>query len=303
MSNDLDLNLLRALNALLLTQSVSASARRLGVTQPAMSASLRRLRLHFGDPILVRRGNQMLPTPLAERLLSSVGEAMEAVRRALRPEDAEFEPGDRAMSVCIATTDDVICVLGPALMQYFKKRAPGVRLSMQTLNSRYNLSALELGEVDVAITVDWQAPEQLRRRPLYVDKFVVVLPKQHPMAAQRLTARRFAASKHLLVAPFGGKTGPLDKALAKCGLAREITLCVPNFALVPVLLRDRPELVCTMPELAARRLFADQEVVLQRPPFQLDPLRFEVYWHLRSQRDPVHRWIRGALVEVSAALT
>ncbi len=294
----LDFNLLKALQALLVTQSVSEAARRVGVTQPAMSAALSRLRVVFDDPLLIRRGNRMLPTPRAADLVETVSAALDGVRRVFaRPdEEADVEPPSE---VSIATTDDVVTVLGPGLV---RSLSGSRRIVFKSLDAEYNRTGLELGGVDVVITVDWTAPGQLRRRHLFTDQFVTVAMRSHPLARGRVSAASFAAASHLLVAPLGGARGPVDAALAERDLQRQVSMVAPTFSVVPQLLRSCPELVCTLPGRVAQRVFSRRSVAWIRTPVELPALRYDLFWHRRTHADLRHRALRRRVLEAAQAV-
>jgi len=228
-----------------------------------------------------------------------MGESMtEAVRGVLGFGERDFDPSGLDTVLRVATTDEVISLLGPALLGRLGAEAPGVRLAFRPLTPSYNLSELELGQVDVVITVDWTAPPQLRRTRLFSDAFCCVVAPSHALAHGGLDAQQYAQQRHLLVAPLGGGWGPVDQALADQGLSRTVAVVVPVFSLVPRLLLDCPDLMCTLPRRVAESLFARDEVAWFEPPVALQPVRYDLFWHERTQTDVAHRWIRQILREL-----
>ncbi len=298
----LDFNLLKSLQALLKSESVSGAAELMGVSQPAMSASLARLRDLLEDPVLVRQGHRMVPTPWALRVAQPVNEAVEAVRKLLSPQAPQADWGQSLRKLSIATTDEVAYYLGPYVIKALRQAGSQAQTIFRTLDPGYNLTALELGEVDLVITVDWTVPEQLMRSRLYDDEFVCVLSNNHPQAQNLLSAESYCNYPHLLIAPLGGTSGPVDALLADQGLSRNISLIASNFLLAPSLLKSNRELLCTLPYLSAKKLFPAREVHLQPPPLELDKVRYDLFWHQRSHADGQHRWLRELVRQATAKM-
>lgn len=295
----LDLNLLKSLRALLDTRSVSRAAEAIGVSQPAMSAALRRLRAALGDELLLRQGHQMIPTAYAESLVEPLADAFGQLEVALF-QRAGFDASTWATTLFILTTDDVIEVLGGPLHDALAELAPGVTLAFRTLTSDYGKGQLQRGDAHLAITVDWTAPPELKRVRLYDDRFVSLVRADHRFARRRPSRAAFARAEHLLVAPLGGTWGPVDDALADDGLGRAIRAVVPTFSSAPGYL-VRSELVCTLPRHFARAVAGVHGLKLFETPVALAPLRYDLFWHPRFDRDPGHVWLRGLLREVADA--
>ena len=296
----LDLNLLVALDRLLATSSVTLAAEELGLTQPAMSRSLQRLRDVLGDPLLVRVGRGLVPTPRAQALAPAVSEALQAARRVFaRPEP--FDPATARGEVRIAMGDESQATFGPAILESIWRQAPGVDVRLRRLSLETVQEGLS-GKIDLAITPDLTAlpasagpPPDLREfvvRKLYERRFVVASSPQHPR--RRFTLESFAAADHLLVGFDGSGRGFVDDLLEARGLRRRVAATVTNFASATQLVA-RSRLIATLPEEAVRT--AGVKLVVARPPLELPTLPVMLAWHPRNTTDPRQRFLREAVVE------
>lgn len=285
---NVDLNLLVVLAVLLEERSVTAAAGRLARTQSAISHSLARLRELFGDPLFVRVGAGMQPTPRAMLLREPLLVLLRGVEGlVLAP--APFEPGTATQRVRIAASDyQQLVVLLPALARV-RERAPGI--DVEVAGPRSDLArALASGELDLGLTVG-PAAAGLAYEPLLDDRFVCVVgPK---LRMRRLDLAAYTSMPHALVAPLGRPGGTVDDALAQRGLARRVAIVLPDFLTALRLVADA-ELILTLPE---RLVDAVGGAGLRRlpPPLELPPLRLGLAWHERVAHDPGIGWIRAQI--------
>jgi DNA-binding transcriptional LysR family regulator len=294
-----DLNLLVALDALLTERHVSRAAARVGLTQPAMSNALARLRRVLGDPLFVRTPEGMRPTPRAEALAGPLGEALRTVRERVLRQD-KFDPATAQRTFGIATQDYEQLVLLPAVTARLAREAPGIRLQVTTPSERLPVLDLSQGKIDIMIGVHQATPAGLMRQTLMTDEFLCVVA-DGPDAPTKLTLKSYAAMDHLLISPYGGMTGYVDEALAKAGLARQVKLAVPDFALAPWLLLKTPY-VLTMPERAARQLAIHLPLRLLPPPVVVPAFTEYMFWHERTHTDPAHKWLRQVIKDAAEAV-
>jgi len=298
----IDLNLLVALSALLAERSVTRAAVRLGLSQPAASRALARLRETFGDPLLVRTRDGLVPTPRAAALEAPLGRLLDDVGDLVRR--PEFDPATARGRFAVATVDYVDAVLLPALAEALRARAP--RIDLVSLPSPRDpavaLAALAEGRWDLqAMRFDDAAPAGILRQRLFEDDLVCLLRRGHPALASGLTAEAFAALDHVLITVTDDRPGPVDDALAAMGLARRIAVRVPHFLAAP-LVAARTDAVLTMPRRLAR-MFADWlPVDLAEPPLPLAGFAISQFWHERRHGDPAHAWLRALAREVAAGL-
>lgn len=296
----LDLNLLKALDALLDERHVTRAASRLGVTQPAMSAMLGRLRDTFNDPLFARTGRGIVPTSRALELAAPLKQVLAGAAALLQP--GVFEPATATASITIAATDYALRAVAVPFITALKTRAPHVRVALLPVDDRQVHSQLERGEVDLAlVTPDGLAPD-LHARRLFDEHYVCVLRSGHPAlgASRRLTLKRFCALDHALVSYSSGSFhGTTDDALDRLGLSREVTLSIKSFIVVPDILRAT-DMVAVLPS----RLVAGVEgLVVCPPPLDIPGFTKMAVWHERSHHDPAQRWLRNLLFEASQGAT
>lgn len=291
-----DFNLLITLDALLGEGSVAGAARRLGLSPSAMSRALARLRGTTGDPLLVRAGRGLVPTPRALMLRDQVARLVQEAETVLRPQQ-EIDPAHLVRTFRLRASDGFVETLGPALLARLAAEAPGVRLHFVAKPDKES-GPLRHGELDFETGVIGtnMAPE-LHTQALFRDRFIAVVRSGHPLCEGPLTAARYAAAHHILVSRRGQEHGPIDQALAALKLERHVTTLVPGFATALALLRGS-DLVATVPELHCASLYPD--LVRIPLPFSLPGITLALLWHPRLDADPAHRWLRRLIRDICA---
>jgi DNA-binding transcriptional LysR family regulator len=298
-----DLNLLRALDALLAEGSVASAARRLGLSASAMSRTLARLRAATGDPLLVRAGRGLVPTPRAIELRDRVREAAEEALALLRPAIAGPDLSGLERTFTIRANDGFVETLGARLLAALTEAAPGVRLRFAPKPDK-DVRVLREGLVDLEVGVLGKAGPEVRVQALFRDRFVGVVREGHPLlAAGEITPERYAACGHVVASRRGDTNGPVDQALASLGLRRSIVVVVPGFsaALAIAKASDLVALVTASFHNATNE--SQPEAGLRRSrafplPVQTEPITVSQIWHPRLDADPAHRWLRGTLLAV-----
>jgi DNA-binding transcriptional LysR family regulator len=302
-----DLNLLFALDALLAEQNVSRAAVRVGLSTPAMSHALARLRKQLGDPLLVRAGQQMTATPRALDLRAQVAGLVAAARGVMAPPPvSDLRLLRRTFR--LRTSDHLLAILG-ARLDRFLRTAPDVLLHVQP-SGRDDPALLRDGALDLAIGVYDYAPysdlpSDLRIQQLWEDEFVCLVRRDHPTVRRKLSLAQFAALEHVQIAPRGNPGGYVDEMLGKHGLERRITRAVPFFMVGLQLLAETDYLMTTS-SVFARRLARKFGLRIVAPPaaLGLEPYQVAQIWHPRDDRDPPHRWLReqvAAAAKITAA--
>jgi len=293
-----DLNLLLTLDALLTEGSVAGAARRLRLSPSAMSRSLARLREATGDPLLVRAGRGLVPSPRALELRERVGPLVDEARSALRPA-ANLDLARLAREFTLRTREGFVENFGAALLARVAGEAPGVRLRFAPKPDR-DSGPLRDGSVDLETGVigSTTGPE-LRAQALFRDRFVAVVREGHPLTNGRLKAKRYAAGRHVAISRRGTVAGPVDEALSALGLSRDIIVTVAGFYEALALARGT-DLVATVPERHTAHL--RQGLQTLDLPLALAPAPFTVslLWHPRMDGDSAHRWLRGCVRECCA---
>ncbi|TPI42014.1 LysR family transcriptional regulator [Mesorhizobium sp. B3-1-9] len=289
-----DLNLLVTLDVLLAEGSVAKAARRLKLSPSAMSRALARLRETTGDPLLVRAGRGLVPTPRAIELGAEVGRLVTEAEAVLRPaERLELVRLDRSFT--LRNSDGFVENFGPALLARVAEEAPGVQLRFVPKPDK-DSGPMRGGAVDLETgVVGGSTGPEIRAQALFRDRFVGVARAGHPLSEGRITAARFAAGRHILISRRGLDRGPVDDALERAGLTRKVTTVVGGFAEALALARGS-DLIATVPERYTGTL--REGLFTFTLPVKLAALTISLLWHPRLDADPAHRWLRGLVKEV-----
>ena len=291
-----DLSLLTTLDALLQEGSVTGAARRVGLSTPAMSHALARIREHLGDPLLVRAGRGMVLTPRAEALKPRVHSIVAQARQALEPERA-FVAREMSRTFVVHVTDYVLTVLGLALDRILREESPDVciRFVPNTPDDPLHLRA---GGSDLAVGIYGELPQEMRSRQLLTDRFVCVLRKDHPAVKRRLSLEQFVRLAHIQIAPRGKPGGYLDDMLRARGLTRRVARAVPYF--IPALqLAAQTDYVLTVSERIAGRFASAFGLQMLEAPIELRPYALSLLWHPRFDGDAGHRFLRDAFTRAA----
>lgn len=286
----LDLNLLRVLHRLMQERHVSRTAQALGLSQPAVSNALRKLRAQLGDELLVRSSAGMQPTPLALRLAGPLDEALALLDGALRTH-APFEPARSARQFSIAMSDVGELYFLPVLMRALAQDAPHVTLRTTALDSPALALALSRGEVDLALGSLPRLQAGFYQQALFRQGYVCLLRRAHPAAGAALTRSAFLACAHVRVEAPGTGHARIEEELLRRGLQRPIRLTVPNYVALGHVLAST-DLVATVPERFAERVAAPLELVVRPLPVRIAGGVIHQFWHQRAHRDAGHRWLR-----------
>jgi DNA-binding transcriptional LysR family regulator len=291
-----DLNLLITLDALLAEGSVAGAARRLSLSPSAMSRALARLRETTGDPLLVRAGRGLVPTPRALALREQVARLVQDAGMVLRPQQ-DVNPTQLIRTFRLRASDGFVETLGPALLARLAAEAPEVRLHFVAKPNKES-DPLRHGELDFETgVIGTNTAPELHSQALFRDRFVAVVRPGHPLCTEPLTASRYASAHHIMVSRRGQEHGPIDQALAALKLERHVATLVPGFATALALVRGS-ELVATVPELHCASLHDD--LVRLPLPFPLPGMTLALLWHPRLDADPAHRWLRLLIREICA---
>ncbi|MCO5966909.1 LysR family transcriptional regulator [Actinoallomurus soli] len=294
----LDLNLLVALDALLEEGSVAGAALRLHLSAPAMSRTLARIRRALGDPVLVRSGQAMVPTPRALAVRAEVHELVERAVALFSP--SELDLGTLERTFTLQADDSIIMVTGTALLERIRREAPGAALRFLP-EGPDDTGGLRDGRVDLEIGVIDGAPPEVRVEPLYEDDQVGVVRAGHPFLDGEPTAERFAAAEHLTVSRRGRFEGPIDARLAERGLRRRVVASAPTFSASLFMLS-----VTDLVGRAGRRSHAATVdrlgLVAFDLPVEAPSSRVAMAWHRRYEADVAHAWLRRLVREVVAGI-
>ncbi|MGJ6122922.1 LysR family transcriptional regulator [Mycolicibacterium sp. Y3] len=289
MELNLDLNLVAALDALLQERSVGGAAQRMHTSAPAMSRTLARLRRILDDPVLVRAGRVMVPTPRALALQAPVHELV-AQAQAIFVAPTAPDPATLARVFAIQAGDGLFSQIGARLLAAVRREAPGVTLRFVG-ESHEDTHSLRDGTVDIEIGQIRPTEPETVVEHLLDDRFVGVVRAGHPLTRGRVTLRRFAAAEHVVFSRRGRLRGPVDDLLAEQGLQRRVVASAPSPAGGLVLVQNT-DLVGLLPERIGAAALQTFGLVSFPVPLPLPPLSLAMAWHPRNEADGEHRWLR-----------
>lgn len=294
-----NLNLFLVLDALLAERNVTRAAKRLGVTQSAVSNALRQLRAVFDDPLFLRRAAGVEPTPRALALAPAVRRGLAALGETLAA--PEFDPARAERRFVVATSDYVELVLLPALLSRLAKEAPRVRIEVVPWGLHEVPDLLARGDADLMIGYYGRVPAGHRDARLFSEVFTCIVRKGHPTIRGRPTAKVWASVPHVVVSQRPGSTSSVDRALAARGLSRTVGARVSHFSIVPYVVA-RTDFVAALSRRVAEPAARTLGLRTFAPPVVLGTSYVGQVWHDRLDADPGHRWLRGVIAEVAGRI-
>ncbi|MEM8685931.1 MAG: LysR family transcriptional regulator [Pseudomonadota bacterium] len=285
----IDLNLLVALEVLLEERHVSRSAARLGLSQPAMSRALGRLRAVFDDPLIVRTQSGYEPTARAQELEKSLAVALAEIRGVFAP--SEFDPATAQHTFRLSTLDYSELVIFPGLMSRLRLSAPGIKVDVQQ-RSLFSIDDIDEGTTDISIGVMPKSlPKHLNAETLFEDDYVCVMHKDHPLALDDLTLEAYLSFPHSTIDTGKSPSSTVDDVLALAGAERRILKRSPHF-IASLFSLGKSDLLQTVPRRLASPLLSPANLVLHELPFKVEPIVLSQLWHARDDDHPPHQWLR-----------
>ena len=300
--DNVDMNLLAALDVLLAEGSVTGAARRLGLSSSAMSRTLTRLRSATGDPLLVRAGRRLVPTPRAAELRNRVHELSRDVRAVLRPQIAHLDIASLEATFTIRASEGFVEFLSAPLVAAVMQAAPRIRLRFAPKPDK-DAGPLREGLIDLEIGVLGASAPEIRTQLLFRDRFVGVARIGHPLlAGAGVTPARYAACDHVVASRNADFTGPVDDALGKLGLGRAIRVVVPGYPDAMRIARHSDLIALVPRSCLGNSLASDHAATSGLEGFELPvstpEIMISAMWHPRMDADPAHRWLRDTVTSV-----
>jgi DNA-binding transcriptional LysR family regulator len=292
----IDLNLLVVFDALIAERHATRAAARIGLTQPAVSHALNRLRALFGDPLFVRSARGLTPTPAALDAAPAIRSILEQVEGVFVGSRA-FDPATSTRPFAIGLSDYAAAVFLPPLTARLQREAPGLSLVVRNTRHGIGLSMLEDGAVEIIVGNFPDPPFQMREELLYEEDFVCAGRRDHPALADTLDLERYLSLHHLHVSTRGDPHGTVDALLAERGSKRKITITIGHFLMAAVL-TDASDLIATEPRRLFSSLAGRIDLQIFPPPVAIPPFRVVQSWHARHEADAGHRWLRQLVREI-----
>jgi DNA-binding transcriptional LysR family regulator len=293
---NLDLNLLRAFDAIATEGSVTVAGERIGLSQPAMSSALARLRQLFGDPLFVRTPRGMRPTPFAQQLAQPVREALRLIQGALQ-QHAGFDPRSSGNTFRFYMSDIGEMVFLPGLLERVKRDAPGVKIEVLRIPTKDIHAALEAGEIDLALGFLPGLTSGMRAQPFFREHYVCMLRADHPVIGATISAKQFREAAHVLVSYAGTGHQVIEETYVAEGLNARIAARVPEFLVVPMILA-RTDLIVTVPSRVAAVFAQLGNFKVLKLPLRMPSFEVRLHWHERFHQDPANRWLREVMTEL-----
>lgn len=292
--SEIDLNLLRVFHQLMLDRRVSGAAEALGLSQPAASNALRRLRRLLGDELFLRTPSGMEPTPYAQQLAGPVRLALSTLHDALNARSS-FEPATSSRSFTLAMSDVGEIYFLPELMRILAAQAPGVTLRVLAVAEEALKEDMAAGRIDLALGLLPQLQAGFYQQLLFRQRYVCLLRADHPLARKRrLSLADFGAAEHVRVQAAGTGHGRVDELLARHGVTRRILLTLPHYVALAHVLAST-ELIATVPERFAQRVSRPLGLCTRALPLALEGSAIHQFWHARLHRDPANQWLRALI--------
>lgn len=294
-----DLRLLLVLDALIQERSVTRASHRLGITQPATSNALNRLRHHLRDPLFLKTANGMEPTQRALELAGPVAQALRQLEVVLDP--PAFPPGKNKWTFQMAVSDHVSIVVLPHLAERIQRSAPGLDLRLKSKSIRTLPTMLDSGEVDLALGYNPGLPKRFHSQSLFEDQYVCLMREGHPLSKGALSLNRFAGARHVLVRPSGESGSLLDELLAKRKIKRRISMSVTQL-ISAFFLVESSDLITAVFRSTADYCIARGGFRLVARPLPVGPVQITMVWHVGMTNHPAHRWMREQLADICQQL-
>lgn len=292
----IDLNLLLTLHALLAEKHVTRAARRLHKSQPAVSHSLAQLRALFDDPLLVRREGRMTLTARAHALAEPLHDALTNLNALL--EAPEFDPSLARVRFRLALSDYAAHIVLPPLMRHVRQHAPGIDLAISQASREAMLAQLLDGELDLALGIFPETPEEIQVQELFEERFISIADKAVLPAQGALSLEEWLRRPHVMLAMRPDAHDEIEKALASLGLQRHIALALPHWSAAVELLAGT-DLILTVASRAVGALQRHKSLRRFTPPLALPLFAYQQAWHARRVNDPAHSWLRQAILMVA----
>lgn len=290
---DIDLNLLVVFDLLYQEQNTQRVALRLGITQPAVSHALKRLRLLLSDELFERTSQGLQPTPRASQLHPGIADALARMNDTLNLRD-DFNPALSERTFHLNMTDIGEIVFLPRLLQHFSQAAPGVSLHTARSHSNELKYEMEEGQIDLAVGLIPQLGAGFYQQRLFVQRYVCLMRHDHPLANGNFGVEEFHSAHHAVVVAQGTGHGVVEEQLANAGIKRPVRLTLPHFAAIPYIVSSS-DLVVTVTGKLAEATCERFGLTVREHPLAFPEIPINLFWHRRFHQDPGNRWLRGLM--------
>jgi DNA-binding transcriptional LysR family regulator len=296
--NKVDLNLFIVFDAIYTEANLTRAGQIVGITQPAVSNALARLRETFNDPLFVRTAQGMVPTPMAQNIIGPVRNALQLLRVSVQ-ESRTFNAAQANKTYRISMTDLTETVILPLLFQRLRRLAPTVQIESFLAKRRETTKELAAGRLDFAVDAPLNTDPQVRHVKLMEDRYVCAMRRGHPLAKEKISLEEYLSLSHIHISSRRSGLGYIDLSLGKMGIQRKVVLRSQHYLMASTVLHGT-DLAITVPERFARR--QDLHYV-DLPVHDVPSLETHLYWHESTDQDPANRWMREQIIEICQQVT
>lgn len=294
--SEIDVNLLVVFDLLYQEQNTQRVALRLGITQPAVSHALKRLRTLLNDELFERTSRGLMPTPLASNLHPPIAEALTQLQETLnRPDDFKPEVSERTFNIAMTDIGEIVFL--PRLLKRLAVEAPGISLSTVRSQNEDLKREMEDGSIDLAIGLIPQLGAGFYQQRLFMQRYVCLMRHDHPLSRDEFEFDDFMAAKHAVVVAKGTGHGIVEEQLARVGIDRPVRLSLPHFTAVPYIVSES-DLVVTVTDKLAEATQNRFGLKMCELPVSLPEIPINIFWHRRFHQDPGTRWLRSLIFEM-----
>lgn len=288
-----DLNLFIVFDAIYTEANLTRAGQIVGITQPAVSNALARLRETFNDPLFVRTAQGMVPTPMAQNIIGPVRNALSLLRVSVQ-ESRTFNPLQANKTYRISMTDLTEEIILPPLFQRLRRQAPAVQIESFLSKRRETTKELAAGRLDFAVDAPLNTDPQVRHVKLLSDRYVCALRKGHPLAKDKLTLDEYMSLTHIHISSRRSGLGYVDLTLGKMGIQRKIALRSQHYLMASMVMQ-KTDMAMTVPERFAR----SHDLHYVGVPVEVPAVETHLYWHESTDQDPANRWMREQMIELA----
>ncbi len=292
-----DLNLFIVFDAIYTEANLTRAGQIVGITQPAVSNALARLRETFNDPLFVRTAQGMVPTPMAQNIIGPVRNALSLLRVSVQ-ESRTFNPLQANKTYRISMTDLTEEIILPPLFQRLRRQAPAVQIESFLSKRRETTKELAAGRLDFAVDAPLNTDPQVRHVKLLSDRYVCAIRKGHPLAKEKLTLDEYMSLTHIHISSRRSGLGYVDLTLGKMGIQRKIALRSQHYLMASMVMQ-KTDMAMTVPERFAR----SHDLHYVGVPVEVPAVETHLYWHESTDQDPANRWMREQMIELAQQIS
>ena len=292
-----DLNLLRVFGAVHAEGHIGRAAKRLGITQPAVSHAIQRLRDSVGDPLFIRSGKGVEPTARADEMAAYVRDSLESAMAAIATPQS-FDPATSKRVFHVGLPDHAVAKYAPLIHATFSHRAPKLGIHLHDVQTPEAIRLVEQGDIDMAANVIEDLPKRFKSMPLFTSQIVVIASKQNPYIKGKIDLSGYHKARHLMYSAPPPMNRALGEGLAKWGITRDIGMTISSHLAVPLIIANS-DLIATVTRQIAEPYVEKYGLQMFKLPFDIPDVQVSLFWHERNDRDAGHQWLREMAVKMT----